>query len=42
MTLSDGRPQLFALTTELGMFVVRTATTNPEAAWTTWEEFNVP
>ncbi|MFI2508913.1 hypothetical protein [Streptomyces sp. NPDC018972] len=40
--LLDGRPQLFALTTEQGVFTVRKANTNPDAAWTGWEKFDVP
>ncbi|MCX5001180.1 hypothetical protein OHB05_00865 [Streptomyces sp. NBC_00638] len=42
MTLFDGRPQLFAVTTELGVFTLRKANTNPDAPWTNWEKFDTP
>lgn len=42
VTLFDGRPQLFAVTTELGVFTLRKANTNPDAPWTNWEKFDTP
>ncbi|MER6144910.1 hypothetical protein ABT174_33570 [Streptomyces sparsogenes] len=40
--LHDGRPQLWAVTTELGVFTVQKVTTNPDAAWSSWTKFDSP
>ncbi|MFE5923830.1 hypothetical protein [Streptomyces sp. NPDC056468] len=42
VSLQDGRPQLFAVTTEHGVFVTRKVNTNPDSAWSAWERFDVP
>ncbi|MFJ4245035.1 hypothetical protein ACIP17_31050 [Streptomyces iakyrus] len=40
--LLDGRPQLWAVTTEVGVFTICKVNTHPDAAWSNWTKFKVP